>query len=114
MAYSHAATETPAGRRVGERVFALNERFWRAAFVALIFAIWLVPIKTYTLPVRFGFNLEIYRLFVIIMLLAFSAAVIDRRAFLFAGGLGRPALLLAIGAVLSFVVNIGAIDSAGL
>jgi O-Antigen ligase len=87
---------------------------WRAAVGALIAVIWLVPIKSYRLPISLPFNLELYRLVIIVLLLGLVASVLIAGRELDAGGHGLPLILLAAAGVASLVSARHAIDAAGL
>ena len=79
---------------------------WRSLLSLIILTILFVPIKRYTLPASLPFNLELYRLFVaLVVVIWLTALLIDPRVRLRASGLDAPLLffLLAIG--LSIVVN---------
>jgi hypothetical protein len=87
---------------------------WNRALAALVLVVWLVPIKLYTLPVHLPFNLELYRLLLLALVLVWLGAAVAGARPIAAGGLGRPALALAAVATLSVLANLHAIDGAGL
>jgi O-antigen ligase len=87
---------------------------WPAAISTLVLFIWLVPIKRYNLPVDLPFRLEVYRLALVALLVAFGIAVIAGRARLNLAGVGAPVVLLVTAALASQVANQGAINAAGL
>jgi hypothetical protein len=87
---------------------------WRAAVGVLIAVIWLVPIKSYRLPVSLPFSLELYRLVIIALLLGLLLSVLIAGRQLDAGGHGLPLMLLAAAGVASLVSARQAIDAAGL
>ncbi len=116
MAYNPAANADAALPLAGTtKVRSKRELLtWRTGIGAFVLIVWLIPIKAYTLPIKIGFNLEVYRLLVIILLLAFVLQLSEHKVKLYAGGLGRPVLLLAIGSVLAIGANSGAIGKAQL
>jgi O-Antigen ligase len=77
---------------------------WPNALTALVVVIWLVPIRLYTLPVDLPFNLEFYRLFLLVLILAWAAAGMAGRATVNTVGHGRPVALLAVGAIVTQIV----------
>lgn len=87
---------------------------WPAAISALVLLIWLVPIKRYNLPVDLPFRLEVYRLALVALLVAFGIAVIAGRTRLSLAGAGAPVLLLVTAALASQVANQDTINAAGL
>jgi polysaccharide biosynthesis protein PslJ len=87
---------------------------WQGAVVALVLVIWLIPIKSYKLPVNLPFNLEIYRFVIIALLFAWVLTVARGSARLDAAGHGKPLVVLGIVAVTALLVNRDAITAAGL
>jgi hypothetical protein len=87
---------------------------WPNALAALIVVIWLIPIKAYALPVELPFNLEPYRLFLVLLVFAWVLQLIVRRGRLEAGGHGNAILLLIAVAVVSTIVNFDELSSAEL
>jgi O-antigen ligase/polysaccharide polymerase Wzy-like membrane protein len=99
-------------------IFALRDTTapvitWVHAITLLVFIVWLIPIKSYRLPVNLPFNLEVYRLLVLLLMFGWVGSALLGKVRFEAGGVGKPLLLLAGGAVASQVVNFGDIDSAG-
>jgi hypothetical protein len=109
-------TATRAARRVAPasstRVSTLFG--WKGAISALVLLIWLVPIKRYTLPVALPFNLEPYRLWILILVVALVVAALLGRARISAAGHGKPLLLLAVAALGAQLANNGEISANGL
>jgi O-antigen ligase/polysaccharide polymerase Wzy-like membrane protein len=87
---------------------------WTRMVVLLVLVTWLIPIKSYKLPVNLPFNLEIYRLTIIILLAAWLVAVSSGSAEARAGGRGRIVFVLAAGVTLSLLANLSTINAAGL
>jgi polysaccharide biosynthesis protein PslJ len=77
---------------------------WPNALTALVVVIWLVPIRLYTLPIDLPFNLEFYRLFLLVLVLAWAAAGMAGRETVNTVGHGRPVALLAVGAIVTQIV----------
>lgn len=87
---------------------------WQRSVVVLVLVTWLIPIKSYKLPVNLPFNLEIYRLVILLIAAAWLAAVSSGAAQLRAGGRGRVLGVLAAAATLSLLTNLSTIDAGGL
>jgi hypothetical protein len=87
---------------------------WTGAIGLLVLVVWLVPIKSYTLPVHLPFNLELYRLLLIAFLLVWAGAALVGERTISAAGLGKPVLVLACVGVLSIVTNLRSIVNDGL
>ncbi len=87
---------------------------WRTGIVALIVVIWLVPIKNYRLPVDLPFDLEVYRLLIMALVLTWLASAAAHGGQLRAGGHGKAAVLLAATTIGALVININTIRDAGL
>src|SRR3954447_25123707 len=87
---------------------------WANAAAALVMLVWLVPIKAYELPVKLPLDFELYRLFIILMLLAWAMAGAVGQARASAGGMGVPLLLMALGGVGVLIWNAQEITGAGL
>lgn len=78
---------------------------WTNALAALFLVFWLIPMKTYGLPVSLPFQLEPYRLFLLFLFVAWVAALLVGKAGVSAAGLGGPIALLFITAVASLLLN---------
>jgi len=87
---------------------------WQGAAVALVLVIWLIPIKSYKLPVNLPFNLEIYRLVIIALLFAWVVSAVRGSARIDAAGQGKVLALLGIVSVAALLANRDAISAAGL
>ena len=103
-----------AATRPRATALSLTSSAWAWALGFLVLVIWLIPIKSYRLPVALPFNLELYRLVIIVFLFAWMLMAVQGRTQLLAGGLGVPLLLFGAGATLSLLVNHKAISRAGL
>jgi O-Antigen ligase len=87
---------------------------WAGAVSLLVLVVWIVPIKTYKLPVNLPFSLEIYRLVLIVFLGAWVVGIVTGVLGVSAAGLGKPLALLGVVGVLSIVANTTALSRAGL
>jgi hypothetical protein len=87
---------------------------WTGALGLLVLVVWLVPIKSYRLPAHLPFNLELYRLLLIVFLLVWAASVLLGDKPVTAAGLGKPVLVLACVGVLSVLANLRTIVNDGL
>ncbi|MGH3024512.1 MAG: O-antigen ligase family protein [Gaiellaceae bacterium] len=67
---------------------------WANMAASLALLVWLVPIKTYSLPVDLPFALEPYRLFLLLLVFAWFVGLIEGRSSLSAQGQAYPLLLL--------------------
>jgi hypothetical protein len=94
-----------ARSRVGARSSLSQSSAWAWALGFLVLVIWLVPIKTYKLPVALPFNLELYRLVIIVLLVGWMLVALRGMAELRAGGLGPPLLLFGAAAAAGLLVN---------
>ena len=84
---------------------------WPNAISALVLVIWFVPIKLYALPIELPFNLEPYRLFLLVLVFAWGIQIVIRRGRLDAAG-REVAILLLIGvAVVSTIVNFDSLSA---
>lgn len=86
---------------------------WTNAFLVFIFVLWFVPIKLYRLPVSLPFQLELYRVLIAILVLAFVVNSLITKRRVESLGAGRPLFLLATAAVTAQIVNASAIDVPG-
>ena len=87
---------------------------WTRMVALLVLVTWLIPIKSYKLPVNLPFNLELYRLTIIVLLAAWLVAVSAGSAEARAGGRGKIVFVLAAGVTLSLLANLSTINAAGL
>ncbi len=104
-------------RRTGPARAAVvaNRRLtWSTAIAGLVLVIWLIPIKRYTLPVNLPFHLEVYRLYIILLLLALLSARLSGRLRLDLAGHGAPLIVVAAVAICSQITNSGEINRLGL
>ena len=87
---------------------------WAGAISLLVLVVWMVPIKSYRLPVALPFSLELYRLLLIVFVGAWVVAIVTGVRGVSAGGLGKPVALLAAVGVLSIIANASSLSNAGL
>jgi hypothetical protein len=86
---------------------------WPNAFLVFIAGLWFVPIKLYRFPVNLPFQLELYRVMILVLVLAFVVSSIVSKRQVETLGAGRPLFVLAAGALASQIVNAAAINAAG-
>jgi hypothetical protein len=82
-----------------------------ALFVAVI---WFVPIRLYALPIELPFNLEPYRLLLLVLICVWWLQVALRRRRLEAAGRGDAVLLLIGVAIAATILNFDALSAAEL
>jgi hypothetical protein len=87
---------------------------WGGAISLLVLVVWLIPIKGYRLPTALPFSLEVYRLLIILYVLAWMLAIVVGRFTFEAGRLGKPILLLVAVGIVSIFTNISTIDEGDL
>jgi hypothetical protein len=87
---------------------------WPNAVAAQALVIWLIPIRGYRLPVELPFNLEPYRLFLLVLLGVWFLSMVSGRYPIRAAGHGLPLLLLAGVALAAQSVNFEELTPAGL
>jgi O-Antigen ligase len=113
---STTAVELGRTTEVRRRSSPLTEALlsWAGAISLLVLVVWLVPIKTYRLPVHLPFSLELYRLILIVLVGAWIVGIFSGTRSVSLGGLGKPVLLLAAVGVLSILANMSSLSEAGL
>jgi polysaccharide biosynthesis protein PslJ len=84
---------------------------WPNAVGFLLLVVWFVPIKGYALPVELPFNLEHYRVAIILLLFALLVSVAARRSRLSFAGRGVAVASLAALALISQSLNFAAVDA---
>lgn len=88
---------------------------WRSLLIALILVILFIPIRRYTMPGHLPFQLEPYRLLVLLVALGWGASLLaDPRVKWRPTGLDAPIGLLVFAAVASDAVNAGSISANGV
>jgi hypothetical protein len=87
---------------------------WAWGVSLFVLVVWLVPIKSYRLPVQLPFSLELYRLLMLVLLAALGYAVVGGTRRVSAAGFAKPVLLLAAAGSLSVLANAQASSQAGL
>ncbi len=100
-----------AGAAVDRREGSLA---WAWSVSALVLVVWLIPIKTYKLPVPLPFSLEVYRLLMLVLLATLGYGVVSGTRRISAAGFGRPVVLVAAAASLSVLVNARSSSQAGM
>jgi hypothetical protein len=90
-------------------VVALGHRWllsWRALVALLILVILFIPIRRYTLPGNLPFELEPYRVLVMVLTLVWTASLlVDPRVRLRRAGIEGPVILITATAFASIIVN---------
>jgi hypothetical protein len=66
---------------------------WANMAASLALLVWFVPIKTYSFPVNLPFNLEPYRVFLLLLVFAWLVGLIGGRSRFSAGGQAYPLIL---------------------
>jgi hypothetical protein len=87
---------------------------WPNAIAFLLAIIWLVPIKLYTLPIKISFQLDPYRLIVLVLLVAFVLQWIVENRTPDAARHKGPLIAMALAGVASLAVNVSALHSNAL
>jgi polysaccharide biosynthesis protein PslJ len=87
---------------------------WTHALAAYFLLVWLLPIKLYRLPVTLPFNLEPYRLVLLVLVLAWLASLLAGWGRMTSAGHGRPLLLLAGVSLGSLILNYDTLAPGGL
>jgi hypothetical protein len=87
---------------------------WPRAIITLVLVIWMIPIKSYAFPVTLPFNLEPYRLLIILIALAWMANAASGKARLSAAGQGRAVTAMVLIAAVALISNRSAINAAGM
>ena len=84
---------------------------WHRLLAGLILVILFIPIRRYTLPGNLPFQLEPYRLLVVVLLVGWGASLlVDRRTRLARTGFEGPLLVIFAGIVGSIVTNPGRVE----
>src|SRR5262245_23778087 len=79
---------------------------WQSLLALTALIVLLVPIKVYTLPVKLPFNLDLYRVTVALVVVAWlTALLIDPRVRLRASGLEAPLAAFLCVVLLSLLAN---------
>src|SRR5947209_3765691 len=87
---------------------------FKRGIVALVLIIWLIPIKRYTLPANLPFNLEAYRLAIIVLASAAIIGVALGRGSISFARQGKPLAILVGGSLAAQIVNLHQITADGL
>jgi len=86
---------------------------WPNAFLVFIAALWFVPIKLYRFPVDLPFNLELYRVMILVLVLAFVVNSLVSKRQVESLGAGRPLFVLTAAALTAQVINADEINVPG-
>jgi polysaccharide biosynthesis protein PslJ len=81
---------------------------WQASLAVLVLVILFIPIRRYELPVDLGFQLEVYRVLVALIVAGWVASLlVDERVRTRRSGFERPIVFIILAVVASIVVNPG-------
>ena len=86
---------------------------WENALLAFIAVLWFVPIKLYRLPVNLPFQLELYRVLLVVLVAGFVVSSITSNRQVEAFGASKPLFVLAAVALTSQIINANDIEAAG-
>ena len=87
---------------------------WAWGVSLLVLVVWLVPIKSYRLPVQLPFSLELYRLLMLLLLAVLGCGIVGGTRRVSAAGFAKPVVLLVVAGSLSVLANAQASSQAGL
>lgn len=88
---------------------------WKMLAIGLLLVILLIPIKRYKIPGDLPFELEPYRVAVMLMIAAwFVSLLVDRHVRLRASGFEAPLMLLVLAAIGSIIANSARITELGV
>ncbi|MET0938704.1 MAG: O-antigen ligase family protein [Gaiellaceae bacterium] len=118
VAHSPSTAVAGAVAFAGAAVLALRETHkpivtWPNAIVCLVLVIWLIPIRLYRLPVGLPFNLEPYRIAVLLLIFGLILGIMAGHLPVTAAGHGRALLALGGVAFASQAVNWSSLDIPG-
>jgi hypothetical protein len=118
LAHSPASALAGAFAFAGAVILALRETHkpiltWPNAIVCLLLIIWLIPIRLYRLPAGLPFNLEPYRIAVLLLIFGLILGVMLGHLPLTAAGHGWPLLALGSVAFASQAMNWSSLDIPG-
>ena len=118
LAHSPASAVAGAVAFAGAVVLALRETHrpiltWPNAIVCLVLVIWLIPIRLYRLPAGLPFNLEPYRVAVLLLIFGLILGIMLGHLPVTAAGHGWPLLALGTVAFASQAVNWSSLDIPG-
>jgi hypothetical protein len=105
-----------AAALVGACLLALREMdtptiTWPNALAAFVLFMWLMPAKGYRLPVTLPFQLEPYRLVLVVLVLALVVSLASHSASLDFGGRGIPIALMAGAGIAAAFLNYDVLGS---
>lgn len=84
---------------------------WPNMAASLALLVWLVPIKTYSLPVNLPFNLEPYRVFLLLLVFAWLVGLIGGRSHLSAQGQAYVLILFTAVLFITQIVNFNEVNA---
>lgn len=86
---------------------------WPHAISAFVLLVWLLPIKTYRLPVELPFNLELYRVLLVLLIIVMGYALVGRFRTFSAAGVMLAIAAIAFSVLISQFVNLRTLDPDG-
>jgi len=118
LAHSPATAVAGAVAFAGSVVLALRETHkpiltWPNAIVCLVLIIWLIPIRLYRLPIGLPFNLEPYRIAVLLLIFGLILGIMLGHLPVTAAGHGKALFALGAIAFASQAVNWSSLDLPG-
>lgn len=84
---------------------------WANMAASLAALVWFVPIKTYSLPVNLPFNLEPYRLFLLLLVFAWLVGLLEGQSRLSAHGQAYPLVLFSAVLFTTQIVNFESVNA---
>ena len=86
---------------------------WPNALLVFIAVLWLVPIKLYRLPVDLPFQLELYRVLILVLVAGFVVGSLTSKRQVEAFAASKPLFVLTAAVLASQIINARAIDVPG-
>ena len=86
---------------------------WPNALALFVGVLWFVPIKLYRLPVDLPFQLELYRVVIVFLVIGFAIGSLTSKREVETLGVGKPLFVMTVAALTSQVINSRAIDAFG-
>lgn len=84
---------------------------WATMAASLVLLVWLVPIKTYSLPIELPFNLEPYRLFLLLLVFAWLIGLLEGRSHLSAHGHAYALILFTAVLFATQIINFDRVNT---
>lgn len=84
---------------------------WTNSIVVFVMIVWLIPIKGYAIPLDLPFNLEHYRIAILVLTFALVASSLAHQRPLSVGGRGVATIVLFGASLVSLLLNASVIDA---